>query len=349
MSRSETLVIFDYSGTLSLEAPRFGRPERLGQALADSGLALLGLAKPEDFWEKIVNPTWEEGSTTSIGYKRLLAERITVLRLAPGVPEQEIAAAAGRFVADYLSHSRIDPQWREPLQRLCSIPSVQTVVATDHYAEATAAITADLKALGLSCFVANSADLGVRKGDRRFWEKLREHLPLEAIRQVLTVDDFGCNEAPGDAYAAAGEVVARQAKTLACLQEVFLDSEVTAIPFFLESTAADQGAAATRLIAGTMARIEALLKTAAPVTLGCRPEIQYPCPWGYKVIGRSPEDLTQAVTEVLAGCAFSVTPSHTSKGGSYHCLNVETIVASEPQRLDLYERLRRHPAIRMVL
>ena len=61
------------------------------------------------------------------------------------------------------------------------------------------------------------------------------------------------------------------------------------------------------------------------------------------------EALAQAVAEVMAGCRYTTTPSHTSKGGAYHCLNVETTVESEPARLDLYDRLRRHPAVLMVL
>jgi putative lipoic acid-binding regulatory protein len=81
----------------------------------------------------------------------------------------------------------------------------------------------------------------------------------------------------------------------------------------------------------------------------CTPEIDYPSQWGYKVIGRDREFLYHAVAEVMAGSVHTVTPSHSSKSGVYHCLNVETTVESEPARLALYERLRRHPAILMVL
>ncbi len=81
----------------------------------------------------------------------------------------------------------------------------------------------------------------------------------------------------------------------------------------------------------------------------CRPQIEYPCPWGYKVIGRDRELLGKAVAEVLAGCAHTVVPSHSSKGGAYCSLNVETTVESEKARLELYDRLRCHPDILMVL
>ena len=201
MTGPDKLIIFDYSGTLSLEAPLFGRTENLVQALADSGLADLGIATPEIFWERIVQPTWEEGSTTGIGYKRLLTERIAALETVPGVARTEITAAASRFVDAYLRHSRIDSRWEDLLARLDAEPSVLAVVATDHYAEATAAIAENLRSLAPRIYVANSADLGVHKEDRRFWEKLKSLLPLTAVRRVLLIDDFGTNEAPEDDYA----------------------------------------------------------------------------------------------------------------------------------------------------
>ncbi len=81
----------------------------------------------------------------------------------------------------------------------------------------------------------------------------------------------------------------------------------------------------------------------------CKPNICYPCHWCYKVIGRDLQSLQGAIAEVLAGSEHAVTPSRSSKGGKYHCLNVEMTVADEPLRLSLYERLRQHPAILMVM
>jgi len=62
MSHQDTLLIFDYSGTLSLEAPRFGQPENLPRALAETGLAALGVTSPEIFWGQIVNPPGSRGA-----------------------------------------------------------------------------------------------------------------------------------------------------------------------------------------------------------------------------------------------------------------------------------------------
>jgi uncharacterized protein len=82
---------------------------------------------------------------------------------------------------------------------------------------------------------------------------------------------------------------------------------------------------------------------------GCKPKIEYPCPWVYKVIGRDLEELNRAIVEVIGGSEHTVALSRTSKGGAYRCLNVTITVASEPVRLDLYQRFCRHPAILIVM
>ena len=82
---------------------------------------------------------------------------------------------------------------------------------------------------------------------------------------------------------------------------------------------------------------------------GCKPELTYPCPWVYKVIGRDMDLLRSAVAEVMPDRTYSGMPSRSSKGGAYHCLNVEMTVENEPDRIDCYERLRRHPAVIIVM
>lgn len=270
------LVIFDYSGTLSLEAPRFGRPANLVRALAESGLFSLGVTTPEIFWEKIVGPTWIEGSTTAIGYKRVMAERIEALGLAPGATGAEITAAASRFVDRYLDHSRIDPHWRPLLEKLTGYPGAAVVIATDHYAEATETIIRYLHSWDipvqktkegagenrwLSLFsVANSADIGFWKADRRFWEVLKSRFSLETVRSVLIIDDFGFNEEQGDSYGERARVEARQKETAASLQEIFQTS-LTVIPFFLKSGERDRKEAGAQRIAETVRQIDRFLNS----------------------------------------------------------------------------------------
>jgi len=81
----------------------------------------------------------------------------------------------------------------------------------------------------------------------------------------------------------------------------------------------------------------------------CKPQITYPCPWVYKVIGRDRNLIEAAVAEILSGQAYRAVPSKSSKSGTYHCLNVETTVENETDRVAFYDRLRRHPAVVMVL
>lgn len=82
---------------------------------------------------------------------------------------------------------------------------------------------------------------------------------------------------------------------------------------------------------------------------GRGPAIDYPCPWGYKVIGSDVERLRRAVAEVIQERPHTVTPSRRSMTGKYHCLDVELVVTSEEYRVEIYEGLRRHPAVKIVL
>lgn len=82
---------------------------------------------------------------------------------------------------------------------------------------------------------------------------------------------------------------------------------------------------------------------------GKKPDIDYPCPWGYKIIGSDVELLRSAIAEVIQERPHTITPSHTSLTGRYLCLDVQLIVTSEECRIEIYEGLRRHPAVKVVL
>ncbi len=81
----------------------------------------------------------------------------------------------------------------------------------------------------------------------------------------------------------------------------------------------------------------------------CRPEITYPCPWQYRLIG---ED-EAAMRAALAGCVdverCVLSEGNRSSGGRYLSVQVELIVMSEEERLGLYRCLAGHPVIKMVL
>ena len=75
---ADKLIIFDFSGTLSLEAARFGRPESLARYLEQSGLANMGV-RPADYWQRIVIPTWQEASTAPHDFATIMAQQVRTL------------------------------------------------------------------------------------------------------------------------------------------------------------------------------------------------------------------------------------------------------------------------------
>ncbi len=82
---------------------------------------------------------------------------------------------------------------------------------------------------------------------------------------------------------------------------------------------------------------------------GCRPEIDYPCVWQYKVIGTNRKALCEAIAAYLGDAPYSVSDSRVSRGGRYISLNLEVTVYSDFNRLRLYEVLGAHPAIKVIL
>ncbi|MDI9571313.1 MAG: hypothetical protein QM278_11485 [Pseudomonadota bacterium] len=277
-------VVFDYSGTLSPDAVAFARSDNLVEELRRSGLAEFGVADPETFWDRFVNPTWEEGSRGSIGYRRLLTREIGAAWRAEGkeaaLPALERAASA--FVTRYLACSRIDPPWHPLLRSLYDHPLAVVVVATDHYAEATAAIgehfahlgmeAAPLAAADAGCrlLVANSADLGWRKDEEEFWLAVREALKGRIAGPVMLVDDFGGNEPSGDRYGRRDKVAARRRRTEALLAEVFAGDPVEICPFLPPAGAvAEEGT--RRLIEAIAARITARMAALTRATANGRP------------------------------------------------------------------------------
>ena len=267
----KTLIIFDYSGTLSLEAPLFAAPKTLMKYVEATGLRDFGIDSPRIFWEQFVNPTWVAGSTTPAGYKKVLLERMIAL-LHPEAPLNRRAALAGAvsaFVDRYFGHSRIDARWKPLLRRINAHPSARAVIATDHYAEATGAIISFLgdwqieavPATGAvsnpqtaAFIVANSADLGVHKADPRFWQILKARLHLGAMRLILIIDDFGYNEQGADDYSRRHRVETRMKETVRTLETVF-SAAVEVFPVMIGADAKDRGTRLEALIADAAAAI----------------------------------------------------------------------------------------------
>jgi hypothetical protein len=252
------LIIFDYSGTLSLEMAEFAEPDNLMHHLQESGLFTLGVKSAALFWE-IINATWEKGSTTNAGYKKVFQDGI--YQLFPETArsgQTEVVTAVANFTDAYFKHSPIDPHWRPVLEKVNNNKSVHVIIATDHYAEATDTIincfdkwkiqatTANVCDQG-NYIVANSADIGVHKAERKFWETIKNKCGISA-NQILLIDDFGANEQSADAYAQTKEISQRREKTINLLENVF-SASVECFSF------AGQGVTIADLVAQTSAKI----------------------------------------------------------------------------------------------
>ena len=81
----------------------------------------------------------------------------------------------------------------------------------------------------------------------------------------------------------------------------------------------------------------------------CKPVIEYPCSWQYKIIGDSREEITRIVQEHVQEDPLQLTYSNVSRSGRYVSMNLEVTVNSDEQRLALYTKLAAHPSIKIVL
>ena len=80
-----------------------------------------------------------------------------------------------------------------------------------------------------------------------------------------------------------------------------------------------------------------------------RPEIVYPCRWEYKAIGSSREHMEAAIVAIVQDLDYTLDFSHTSSTGKYCSFLLAVMVESEEHRNAIFEALRTHRDIRMVL
>ena len=88
-----------------------------------------------------------------------------------------------------------------------------------------------------------------------------------------------------------------------------------------------------------------------------KPLVEYPCLWGYKVIGPDEEAMRAAVKKCLEEClrdntgdrGFELGQSRTSKGGKYVSLSLNLTVQDEAERNAVFAALSGRPEILMVI
>ena len=78
-------------------------------------------------------------------------------------------------------------------------------------------------------------------------------------------------------------------------------------------------------------------------------ELSYPCAWSYKLIGYEKEAIQRAIHDVIIQKEHNLTHSNASKSGKYVSMNLDLIIQDEDERNFIYEALKAHQNIKMVL
>lgn len=77
--------------------------------------------------------------------------------------------------------------------------------------------------------------------------------------------------------------------------------------------------------------------------------IEYPSAWTYKLIGYEKKALQKAIHDVIVEREHTLKHSNKSKTGKYVSMNLELIITSDDERNFIYEALKAHQHIKMVL
>lgn len=77
-------------------------------------------------------------------------------------------------------------------------------------------------------------------------------------------------------------------------------------------------------------------------------DLSFPCDWEYRVIGEFKERIEVAVFEIVDR-EYDLKPSKTSKKGKYQSFSIKVNIQSDEERVTIFEKLKSHSDIKMVL
>ena len=80
-----------------------------------------------------------------------------------------------------------------------------------------------------------------------------------------------------------------------------------------------------------------------------KPEIHYPCEWRIKLIGENRDSMGSAIGRVLGQKEFSLSGSNRSKTGRFVSVNIDLMLLSDKERLELYRDLQLQPEFKFVI
>jgi hypothetical protein len=79
------------------------------------------------------------------------------------------------------------------------------------------------------------------------------------------------------------------------------------------------------------------------------PDIDYPCRWTYRIIGKDEGALRSLVAALLEEREHYLELSNRSRGGRYTSLRLQVTVSDEADRKGLFASLSSHSAVKIVL
>ena len=77
--------------------------------------------------------------------------------------------------------------------------------------------------------------------------------------------------------------------------------------------------------------------------------IEYPCTWCYKVITKHEDHTKEAIADVISEREHTLKLSNSSKGGKYVSMNLELLIQNEDERNFIFQALKEHQKVMMVL
>jgi len=80
-----------------------------------------------------------------------------------------------------------------------------------------------------------------------------------------------------------------------------------------------------------------------------KPTIDYPCEWGYKIIGTDKIKLEASVFDVVGERAYKTKAGNSSSKGKFHSLNMSCRVASQEDRDTIFKAFQDHEDVKMVI
>jgi putative lipoic acid-binding regulatory protein len=80
-----------------------------------------------------------------------------------------------------------------------------------------------------------------------------------------------------------------------------------------------------------------------------RPEIEYPCPWSYRIVCSDEAAVRAAVPGIVGGETHTLVMVRESRAARYRTLELELVVRDQAHRDTVFQALQRIAGVRMLL